>query len=343
MRKLLLAAVATTIVALQPTLARAQTQPGSGKEPTGAQSPITTTFTVNILQTIPVSATSAGLPANVTSSTRCFVGAPGGGITQGTFEPIRFVGNILCIDPGPNGDFATFVQNCPSGQTPVIQGVKLIKTEPLIPKCPDVYPGATFVLYPQNQGIRTWFPLKHTPCETTFRLEIEFACVGPDPRAGGVRVTRQVRVNAFNFVVKITPDTLSWVVHALHNEPLGVCEVPCITDEAFFQLLLNQSNNIRTAAAGLPGTVRTLNTALDVMEATIVNRCLFLISVAQVTTVGSTLVVNPCTLFGSAGLWGNFTVADFGWGIVDTLENPCCCKLISDIYWLKAGLIGTDP
>jgi hypothetical protein len=343
MKKLLFAAVATALVALQPTLASAQTQPGSGKEPAGAQSPITTNFTVAILQTIPVTATSAGLPTGITPSTRCFVGAAGGGVTQGTFEPIRFVGNVLCIDPGPDGDFASFVQNCPADQTPVIQGVKLIKTEPLIPKCPDVYPGATYVLYPQNQGIRTWFPLKFAPPETTYRLEVEFACVGPDPRAGNVRVVREVRVNGFNFIVKIHPDTLSWVVHSLHNEPLGVCEVPCITDEAFFQLLLNQSNNIRTAAAGLPGSVRTLNTALDVMEATIVNRCLFLTSVAQVTTEGSTLVVNPCILFGSAGLWGNFTVADFGWGIVDTLENPCCCKLIADIYSLKLGLIGNDP
>src|SRR4029079_8790517 len=122
-------AVATALVALQPTLALAQTQPGSGKEPTGAQLPITSTFTVNILQAIPVTATSAGLPANITSSTRCFVGAPGGGITQGTFAPIRFVGNVLFIDPGPNGDFASFMQNCPAGQTPVVQGVKLIKTE----------------------------------------------------------------------------------------------------------------------------------------------------------------------------------------------------------------------
>jgi hypothetical protein len=347
MRKLLFGAVATTIVALQPMLALAQNQPGSGKEPAGAQLPVTQTFSVNVLQTIAVSATSLALPlpssATITQPTRCFVGAAGGGITQGTFEPIRFVGNILCIDPGPNGDFASFVQNCPAGQTPVVQGVKLIKTEPLIPKCPDVYPGGTFVLYPANTGIRTWFPLKHTPCETNYRLEIEFACVGPDPRAGGVRVVRQARVNVFNFTVKITADTLSWVVHALHNEPLGVCEVPCITDEAFFQLLINQSNNIRVATAGLPGTVRLLNTALDVMEATVVNRCLFLTSVAQVTTVGSTLVVNPCILFGTAGLWGNFTVADFGWGIVDTLENPCCCKLISDLYWLKLGLIGNDP
>jgi hypothetical protein len=351
MRKLWLGAVATAIVALQPTLALAQRQPGSGKEPASASSPITQTFTTLVLQTIPVSATSAGLPAGVTGTQRCIVGtgtATGSiGVTQGTFEPIRFIGNILCIDPGPNGDFLTFAQNCPAGTTPVIQGVKLIKTEPAIPKCPDVYPGGTFVQTPVSTGIRTWWPLKHTPCETTFELNVEFSCVGPDPRTG-VRVVRQVRVNRFIFRVFIDTQTLSWVVHALHNEPLGVCEVPCITDEALFQLLLDQAAAIRTAD-NLTGNARLtgLNTALDRMEATIVARCLFTLAVWQVTPTGGTpggpVTVNPCALFPGGGPWGNFTIQDFTWGIVDTLENPCCCKLISDLYWLKLGLIGNDP
>ena len=66
MRKLLFAAVATAIVALQPTLAMAQRQPGSGKEPVSATTPITTNFpTVLVLQTIPVSATSGGSETGV--------------------------------------------------------------------------------------------------------------------------------------------------------------------------------------------------------------------------------------------------------------------------------------
>jgi hypothetical protein len=342
MRKLLFAAVATTIVALQPTLAMAQRSPGSGKEPATAVQPRTTTFpTVQILQTIPVATTSAGVPAGVFANTRCIVGTPTG-VANGTFEHIRFVGNVLCIDPGANGTFDSFTQNCPAGTVPVIQGVKLIKTVPQIPKCPDVYPGATFVQTPQSTGVRTWFPLKYTPCDTTFRLEIEFACVGPDPRTG-VRVIREVRLNVFTFRVVITPDTLSWLVQALHNQPLGVCEVPCITDEGLFQLLVDQANTIRNEAAAGAGRIRQLNTALDVMEATIVARCLFLLSAWQVTGSGDTLRVNPCAIFPAGTLWGNFTIGDFGFGIVDTLEHPCCCKLIADLYCLKLALIGNDP
>jgi hypothetical protein len=338
MRKLLLAAVATTIIVLQPTLALAQRQPGSGKEPASAVNPRTTTFpTVQVLQTIPVSTTSAGVPSGVFANTRCIVGTPTG-VANGTFEHIRFVGNILCIDPGASGTFDSFTQNCPAGTVPVIQGVKLIKTIPLIPKCPDVYPGGTFVQTPVSTGIRTWWPLKHSPCETLFRLEIEFSCVGPDPRTG-VRVVREVRLNVFQFRVVITPDTLSWVVHALHNEPLGVCEVPCITDEALFQLLVDQATTIAREAAAGAGRIRQLNTALDVMEATIVARCLFLLSAWQLTDGR----LNPCAIFPAGTIWGNFTIGDFGFGIIDTVENPCCCKLISDLYWLKLGLIGNDP
>jgi hypothetical protein len=351
MRKLLFAAVATTIVALQPTLAQAQRQPGSGKEPVGATSPITTTFNTLILQTIPVSATTAGLPSGVTNTRFCLVGTgtAGGstGVTSGTFESIRFIGNILCLDPGPEGEFRSFAQNCPAGTVPVIQGVKLIKNEVFVPKCPDVYPGGTFIQTPVSTGIRTWWPLKHTPCDTTFELNVEFACVGPDPRTG-VRVVRQVRVNRFIFRVYVDSSTLSWVVHALHNEPLGVCEVPCITDEGLFQLLIDQANAIRTAD-NLVGNARitALNTAIDRMEATIVARCFFTLAVWQVTPTGGTpggpVTVNPCALFPGGGPWGNFTIQDFTFGIVDTLENPCCCKLIADLYCLKLGLIGNDP
>src|ERR1051325_6798705 len=100
MRKLLLAAVATAIVALQPTLAMAQRQPGSGKEPVSPTSITTTNFpTVLVLQTIPVSATSGAPPPGIAPSDRCLVGPARGGAAGG-FEPIRFVGNVLCLDPG---------------------------------------------------------------------------------------------------------------------------------------------------------------------------------------------------------------------------------------------------
>ena len=32
-------------------------------------------------------------------------------------------------------------------------------------------------------------------------------------------------------------------------------------------------------------------------------------------------------------------------GIIDTIENPCCCKLLVDLEWitLRNGLVGQTP
>src|SRR5262249_50446621 len=146
------------------------------------------------------------------------------------------------------------------------------------------------------------------------------------------RVVKDVRVNRFNFKVVVRPETLEWVVDALHCEPLGVCEVPCISDEGLFQTLLTQARAV--AAAGTDA--QKPNTALDTFEATVVKNCTFQREVFQVDDKGNLL---PCALF-AGQLPSNNTVADLGFGIVDTIENPCCCKLIADVVCLKKQLIG---
>jgi hypothetical protein len=90
---------------------------------------------------------------------------------------------------------------------------------------------------------------------------------------------------------------------------------------------------------------RDLNQALDIMEATFVARAGFFQATWQLerNAMGALTRVAPCALFPGGGPWGNFTITDFGWGLVDTLENPCACKLIADLVYLKQRLIGTDP
>jgi hypothetical protein len=327
MRKQLWAVAALILLALQP--ARAQ-----------SKSPTITTFNFNILQAQPCNPNRADLvgfvplPSGILNTDFCVVGGATAMAAIGTKPACRFVGSVLCLDAGPNGDFASFTGGGPAGTTPVVQGVKLIKTVPLVAKCPDTFPGATFI-QTGNTGIRTFFPLKFTPCDTVFTLEIEFACVTPPDRA----IPVDVRVNRFNFKVVVRPDTLEWVVDALHCEPLGVCEVPCISDEGLFQTLLTQARAIATAASNAASDqtkVPALNTALDTFEATVVKNCTFQQQVFQVDDKGNLL---PCAIFAGT-LPSNNTIADFGFGIVDTLENPCCCKLITDVFCLKGQLIG---
>jgi hypothetical protein len=325
MRKLLFGAVVIAIVALQPTPTTAcPRSPVQGSTPT-----------VTIFPEVQIPQATA-----VTADVHCFVGTRNGAV-PGTDTPVQFVGNVLCLDPGPSGDFATFAQNCPSGSSPVIQSVQLTKIEPQIPKCPDTFPGGTFVQTPASTGIRTWWTLKHTPCDTIFRLEVTFACVtglGTQQRSQIV----EVRTNVFTFRVIISPRNLSWIIQALHNEPLGLCEVPCITDEGLFNTLLSLARTIRLAADAGPSQIVQLNQALDQFEATVVANCSLLISAARVDTDqrGNITRILPCGNAFPNGPPGNFTIGSRGFGIIDTLENPCCCKLIADIFCLKRDLIG---
>jgi hypothetical protein len=323
---------------------------------------IRTERTINILQVqqvVPAALAGgktgvANLPSGITDAAFC-LGGPLAGTTGGVvelteFPACRFVGGVLCLDPGPNGNFESFLSDCPAGTVPAIQGVKLRKVEPRIPKCPDTYPGVDFV-QTGISGIRTFWALKYTPCDTTFTLDLEIGCVGKD--ANGRDRVQQVRVNRFIFKVTARPETLRWVVEALHCQPLGLCEIPCITDEGLFARLLSQSDLIRDAgiaatrpvgSEGQQAGLRALNDLLDRTEQLIVRYCLFTFSTWDVDDKGA---VKPCAIFEEKGgigfIPGNKTIEQFGFGIVDTLEHPCCCKLISDIYCIKGNIIGRDP
>jgi hypothetical protein len=247
---------------------------------------------------------------------------------------------VLALDPGADGKWTSFTFGGPADTTPVVQGIKLIKVVPRIDKCPDLWPGRTFVQAfagtfagGTGTGIRTFFPLKYTPCDTTFTLQIEIADITNTVPKRPLRV----RENRFVFRTTVRPETLEWVVDALHCQPLGVCEVPCITDEGLYQTLITQSRAIATAKATGPSGIQALNTALDVMEATIVRNCMFQVSLFRFDPISGAL--DPCALF-RGELPGNNTISRYQFGIVDTIEHPCCCKLISDIVCLKNREIG---
>jgi hypothetical protein len=331
MRKQFWAVLALAVVALRPAFPQAQT-------------PDVRTFNTPILQAQPCAEVVAGqpgfvaLPTGIQSTANCIAGSAAGatGVTGVLAKPAcRFIGSVLCIDPGADGKFTSFTFGGPADTTPVVQGIKLIKVVPKVDKCPDLWPGKTYV-QTFTSGIRTFFPLKFTPCGTTFTLQIEIADVTTTVPKHPLRV----RENRFIFQTTVRPETMEWVVEALHCEPLGVCEVPCITDEGLFQTLLTQSKALATSKGA--GDVRALNTALDVMEATIVRNCMFQLTLFRIDPL--TGVLDPCALFaGVGGLPGNSTISKLQFGIVDTIENPCCCKLISDIVCLKNQEIFGGP
>jgi hypothetical protein len=320
MRKQFWAALALVLLALPPARAQAPVNP------------TTVTKEFRILQAMPCIPSRPDtpmfvqFPSGIQPTEQRIVGS-GGGVIQGGTPACRFIGNIFALDPGADGRFTSFTGGGLAGTDPVVQGIKLIKVVPRVPKCPDLWPGVTYIQTGLT-GIRTFFPLKFTPCDTTFTLEVEFASVDKTvPRNPG-----QVNLNRFVFRVVVLPQTLEWVVEALHCQPLGICEVPCITDEDLYQVLLTQSRAIAAAA----GNVQATNTAIDAMEATVVRNCLFQLRVFSFDDKGS---LNPCAIFNNQ-LPSNKTIGPFGFGIVETVEHPCCCKLIADLACLKRDAVG---
>jgi len=122
-----------------------------------------------------------------------------------------------------------------------------------------------------------------------------------------------------------------------------MCEVSCIPDEGLFARLLEQADKIAQASPGAAqgdqARVLELNDLLDGTEALLVKYCLFTNAVWRIGANGRLV---PCAIFGGR-LPGNNTIEEFGFGIVDTFENPCCCKLIADLAQFKEEFIGTDP
>src|SRR5262245_40654703 len=119
---------------------------------------IKTERTIQVLQVSPLpppAKLGEGIPSGITPTSFCLQGPLAGGanITISNVQACRFVGSVLCLDPGPNGNFDSFLSDCPKGTTPVIQGVKLRKVSPKQLKCPDVFPGEDFT-QTGNSGIR---------------------------------------------------------------------------------------------------------------------------------------------------------------------------------------------
>jgi hypothetical protein len=105
----------------------------------------------------------------------------------------------------------------------------------------------------------------------------------------------------------------------------------------------------RLAAAITAGNQTEIGNSIFDMEALIVSNCLF------------TEILNPLTFFPGPDQFGAANILLPGnaapsvsfpsgggtaiAGIIDTIEHPCCCKLLVDLEWIsiKNGLIGQSP
>ncbi len=334
------------------TLAVAAAVPASAQIQSGNFAvPNTTQATFNLAQAYPC--TVGTYPTNLgIADLRLFAGVCGGAPTLQGATP-----GLLCL---ARRGFALDV-NCfavtPSNQVGPcnVQAWRLIKEVPGSFKCPDVYgiphfetqdgvPGRRFVPYRYFQfgpGVRTWWSLNFTQPGTRFILEVVSVC--RHPQTGGAVVHKDTWI----WRVVADVNTLANLIEVMHGGAVSTLEVPCIIAEDMYDALKNATNRLRTAITG--GNRTDIGNAIFDMEALIVANCLFVEVLNPVVAVPGAPQFGEATGFQPPGnlattiqfTGGGSAVA----GIIDTIENPCCCKLLVDLEWiaLRQGLVGQTP
>jgi hypothetical protein len=259
------------------------------------------------------------------SPNNCFEGraqrGPNVEVTPGIF--------CLATDSNFRLDVNGFV-TCPVGYAlEVVQSVRLTKTIPGSRKVPDCYRPMQFIQF--GSGIRTWWALKYTQPGTTFCLELTVVCHRVDSM--GRRVLRsfpKIHIDKWTWEVGVELATLPLVIDMLHSHPLSVLEFPCIADERVYMELRSMAEAFRDA----PTMGEAAMIAIGI-ESFVAMQCVMVdFFVAPDFIRGPEFgFAEPPGNLPSGTNWTPFDGTADG-GILDTLENPCCCKLIADVEYL---------
>jgi hypothetical protein len=227
----------------------------------------------------------------------------------------------------------------PSGNIFVaVQGYRLRKEVPGSGKCPNTYSPREYFQF--GSGVRTWWSLNFTQPGTRFILEVVSVC--RDPISNGSRVHKDTWI--WRVVANI--DTLRNLIEVMHGGAVSTLEVPCIIGEDMYDALKNATNRLASAISG--GNVTNIGNAIFDMEALIVANCLFIEVLNPVVAFPGTPQFGEATGFQPPGnLAQSVSFGEAGSaiaGIIDTIENPCCCKLLVDLEWiaLRTGVSPTN-
>jgi hypothetical protein len=135
----------------------------------------------------------------------------------------------------------------------------------------------------------------------------------------------------------------------MHTGAVGTLEVPCILGEDMYDALKKAQVRLAGAIAETTGGRLTdVGNAIFDMEALVVANCLFV------------ELLNPLAAFPGPAQFGAPNISLPGnlaptvsfstqgsavAGMIDTIEHPCCCKLLADLEWItiRQGLTGMSP
>jgi hypothetical protein len=248
-----------------------------------------------------------------------------------------------------------------------VQAYYLVKQVPGSFKCPDVYglphfhfdsngnPVLDYYQYFQyGTGVRTWWSLNFTQPGTKFILSVVSVCrttsataglpTKQTPPAGSIGAA-YVHKDVWTWRVVASPETMLNLINLMHGGAVSTLEVPCIIGEDMYDALIKAQARLAAAVAG--GDPTGIGNAIFDMEALIVSNCLFvdvlrpLVAFPGAPQFDAPNIQPPSNLSQTVTIGSGSAIA----GIIDTIENPCCCKLLVDLEWIaiKNGIIGQTP
>jgi len=222
--------------------------------------------------------------------------------------------NLSSSDPRQRLDVNAFA-TCPEGfGSPFVQSFRLIKVVAPSRKCPVTFQSATYQQF--GGGIRTWWTLIYTSPGTTFTLEVTVRCIGNPGTANQGEI--EIHIDRWVWQVVVTFESLEAVIDVLHSNTLGTSEIPCIAAEDMYLALKQSVARIR-ADFNAGRQLEAQNRVFE-MEALVIAFCAF----------GDCFVAED--FFNTLPPSNDMQNGAFGWtGVLDTIENPCCCKLLVDI------------
>ena len=248
------------------------------------------------------------------------------------------------------------VASTANGQFPpcFVQAYRLIKQVPGSFKCPDVYGLPHFdsngnllpyQYFQYGTGVRTWWALNFTQPGTKFILEVVSVCRSA-ATVNGVLGPAVIHKDTWTWRVVASPLTLRYLIDVMHGGAVSTLEVPCIIGEDMYDALKSAQSRLKGAITG--GNLTDVGNAIFDMEALIVSNCLFvdvldpLQAFPGAMQFGAPNIQPPGNLAQTVKIGNDGTAIA---GIIDTIENPCCCKLLVDLEWIaiKNGIIGQQP
>jgi len=323
----------------------------------------TTQATYNLAQAYPCTVLPSGSPGVSPLRTWC---GDGGDLLTGGAAP----GDLCLARSGNFLDVNCFaVKPVVTGKTfeCAVQSYRLIKEVPGSFKCPDVYGLPHFDdkgnlipyrYFQYGTGVRTWWALNFTQPGTRFVLEVVSVCRTKSTDTQGVVTFGPAAVHKDIWVWRVVANaqTLLNLINVMHGGAISTLEVPCILGEDMYYALIVAQEKLRAAIQARDEAttdiektrlLTDIGNAIFDMEALIVANCLFvevlnpLVAFPGPDQFGAPNFQPPGNLAQTVFFGSGSAVA----GIIDTIENPCCCKLLVDLEWIaiSQGIIGQTP